>query len=129
MCKLCEAGLYRSVGPGRPRGPGQAREDSIPVDLFRDRALELVESGQTSWNVIAKRMGWTRTMNRKDRPNPSREGDVARLKRTLGLLQHTVTRRHGSSVYRYHYTQRNVMPETAARLATALEMDPVDAGI
>jgi lambda repressor-like predicted transcriptional regulator len=120
MCEEC-IDEWRALNPtepprrGRPRRtPGKSRPESLPVEPFRLRALELHEAG-ASWEELARRAGY----------------DARQLKRMLGLVRskkNKESRQVPGAIYRYRYTQRNVMPETAKRLAEAFGMDPVEAG-
>lgn len=135
MCEECATGFYRPAKSGRPNGTGgKPKHGSVPVVVFRDRAVAMHDQGRLSWNELAKRMGWTRVRYPSDRPSPKTEGNTTRLKQTLGLRVETVTRRRKTAggreaIFRYRYYRQNVTPEMARRLMVALEMDPVDAGI
>lgn len=75
----------------------------IPVEPFRARFLELRVHGLSA-AAVARRLGWRK---------PDGDPDGPRVNRTLGLTS----------------TQTHVMPQTAERLAEALELSPRDVGL
>lgn len=115
MCERCGAGLHRRGHPGRPRGVGKLRPDTIPVAPFRERALALVAAG-ISWEELGRWTGY----------------DGSRLKVMVGARSYTKTvpaRSAPGAKYRYRYTQRNITRTSALRLARGLGMDPVEGGV
>lgn len=81
----------------------------IPVEPFRDAALEVVESGRMTWSDICKAMGWI-----------SRKGfaDTTRLKRVLGITAQS--RPEGAPF------NRSIKYDTACRVVRGIGADPVD---
>lgn len=104
--KFCSVECHRTY-----RYENRRQSNLIPVEPLRERFLQLHARG-VSYSAIARRLGWVR----KNRPS----ADTIRLKRALGLVADTG---RGKT-----YRQR-VSSELAARLAVALDMDPIDIGV
>lgn len=101
---------------GRPNGTGgRPNPGNVPVAPFTERALLLHESGRLSWEELSRRTGM----------------DTRNIQRTLGLKAEMTVRwrrTNGGRLarFRYRYWRSHITPMMAERLATALDMDPVD---
>jgi hypothetical protein len=87
--------------------------DRVPAAPFRARYEELVANGDTA-GAIARRAGWTHHLG---------GGDTTYLKRLLGLKPWF------NPEYGAYWGGEHTRYETAAKLAKAMDLDPVDVGL
>lgn len=97
-------------------------DDRVPVGPLRERYHELLGSGRYTQEQIAMNAGYVR------RQRNSQRGDTQRLKRKLGINPTTSRKWVGGRRVSYSYVQENLSLGEAARLAEALELDPVELG-
>lgn len=94
--------------------------DLVPVAPLRDKFLELRARGETNGCQIALRLGWTRLVRQKN-GRRYEAGDSSRVLRSLGLRGQMS---RGQNIWR-----ERIHADTAARLAEAMGLDPVDIGL
>jgi hypothetical protein len=88
--------------------------DLVDVAPLREAFL----ASGISISEVSRRLGWT--CRRSDRPG--HKADTARLKRALGMQRERVCVRGG-------YLNRRIGYDLAARIADAIDVDPVDVGL
>jgi hypothetical protein len=90
----------------------------ISVKPFRDACEEAVQTGQfSSWAALAVACGYERKLRGREG-----QGDMSRLKRTLGI--------YGTSPSsRARYPRMGIHAATALNIIRALGRDPVDFGL
>ena len=114
--------MYRARRRGLLDGshPYRADVDRLPVAPFRRGAEEAVDSGLFTWSELAHNMGYHR---QNGRPG----GDTTRLRRRLGILPYSQSRRAGRKAPTYF--AQTIHYDVACLLVEALGVDPVDFGV
>lgn len=94
-----------------PRLPLELKQETIPVEVFRDRFLKLQARDGLTYGQLARRLDYF------ERGRP----DINRARRDIGLgLCHYRGRGHFKQVVSY---------DMAVRLCRALDLDPFECGI
>lgn len=81
---------------------------------------EAVKNSGMSMTGIALEVGFSRTMKGR----ATRTGDMSRLKRALGITPETVTGHK-----RAPYYNKNISYDLAMKIATIIDVDPIDVGL